>query len=134
MDADGVSPVYVGSAIFKDSVHPCKIAPSVRPPCRVPYGSTEFEHNGRYDLLPISPDMEWVPTKNGEIPPGRRPVEGGYETGGEKLHHALGNIGGVDVPGKTGKHLVSGSLYPLLSPLGTYVIETSIGRREHTFW
>jgi len=49
--------------------------------------------------------MEWVPTQNGEIPPGRRPVEGGYESNGEKLYHALGNIDGVDVPGKTGKHL-----------------------------
>ena len=57
--------------------------------------------------------MEWVQTKNGEIPPGRRPVEGGYESGGEKLYHALGNIDGVDVPGKTGTHLVSGSLQPI---------------------
>ena len=51
--------------------------------------------------------MEWVPTRNGEVPPGRRPVEGGYESDGEKLYHALGNIDGVNVPGKTGKHLVS---------------------------
>lgn len=107
MDANGVSPVYVGSAIFDDSVHPCKIAPSVHPPCRVPYGGTEHDHHGRYDLLPITPDMEWIPTKNGEIPPGRRPVEGGYESGGQKLYHALGKIGEVDVPGKTGAHLVS---------------------------
>lgn len=106
-DADGESPVFVGSAILKDSVHPCKIVPSVHPPCRVPWGGTELEHHGRYDLLPITPDMEWVPTKNGEIPHGRRPVEGGYESGGEKLYHALGNINGVDVPGKAGKHLVS---------------------------
>ena len=107
VDANGVSPVYVGSAIFDDSVHPCKIAPSVHPPCRVPYGGTERAHHGRYDLLPITPDMEWVPTRNGEVPPGRRPVEGGYESDGEKLYHALGNIDGVNVPGKTGKHLVS---------------------------
>ena len=132
MDADRTSPVFVGSAIFDDSVHPCKIVPSVRPPCRVPYGGTECEHNGRYDLLPITPDMEWVPTRNGEIPPGRRPVEGGYESGGEKLYHALGNIDGVDVPGKTGRHLVSGS--PTSVPLGTYAIDISIGWREHTFW
>ena len=114
MDADGVSPVFVGSAIFDDSVHPCKIAPSVNPPCRVPYGGTEFEHKGRYDLLPITPDMEWVPTKDGEVPSGRRPIEGGYESNGGKLYHALGNINGVDVPGKTGKHLVSGP--PIFTP------------------
>ena len=46
-DADGVSPVYVGSAIFPDSVHPCKIAPHLTPNiCRVPYGGTEYEHSG----------------------------------------------------------------------------------------
>ena len=135
-DADGVSPVFVGSAILPDSVHPCKIAPSVHPPCRVPYGGTELEHHGRYDLLPITPDMEWVPTKNGEIPHGRRPVEGGYESGGEKLFHALGKVNGVDVPGKTGKHLVSGFLIsaPPSIFLGIYVIEIRIERREHTFW
>ncbi|KAF9646477.1 hypothetical protein BDM02DRAFT_3067698, partial [Thelephora ganbajun] len=105
VDADGVSPVFVGSAILDNSVHPCKIAPSFRPPCRVSYGGTELEHKGRYDLLPITPDMEWVSTKNGEIPPGRRAVEGGYESNGEKLYHALGNIDGVNVPGKAGKHL-----------------------------
>jgi len=115
MDANGVSPVYVGSAILDDSVHPCKIAPSVHPPCRVAYGGTEKDHHGRYDLLPITSDMEWVPTKNGEIPPGRRPIEGGYESGGDKLYHALGNIDGVDVPGKTGKHLAGANI-----PFGDY--------------
>ena len=42
----------------------------------------------------------------GRIPQGRRPVEGGYESNGVKLLHALGNIDGVSVPGKTGEHLV----------------------------
>ena len=102
-----MSPVYVGSAIFEDSVHPCKIAPSVHPSCRVAFGGIEKDHHGRYDLLPITPEMEWVQTHNGELPPGRRLVEGGYESNGEKLYHALGKIGEVEVPGKTGKHLVS---------------------------
>ena len=106
-DADGKTPVFVGSAIFEDSVHPCKIVPSLRPPCRVAYGGTEREHHGRYDLLPISPEMEWVPTREGKIPQGRRPVEGGYESNGVKLFHALGSMDGVNVPGKTGQHLVS---------------------------
>lgn len=105
-DADGVSPVYVGSALFASSVHPCKIAPSLHPtPCRVPYGGGEFEHKGRYDLLPITIDMEWVRTSRGEIPAGRQPVEGGYEENGGKLYHALANVNGVKVPGKCGKHL-----------------------------
>jgi hypothetical protein len=55
----------------------------------------------------MTSEMEWVPTRDGEIPPGRRPVEGGYEANGKKLYHALGDIDGVDVPGKTGIHLVS---------------------------
>ena len=111
VDADGVSPVFIGSAmLYDDCVHPCKIIPSVHPPCRVPYGDNEVEHHGKYNLLPITPDMEWVPTKNGQIPRGRRPVEGGYEANGEKLFHAIGNINGIDVPGKTGRHLVSRSL------------------------
>jgi hypothetical protein len=106
MHADGVSPVFVGSAIFDDSIHPCKIVPSLRPPCRVAYGSSEFEHHGKYELLPLTSEMEWVPTKGGEIPHGRRPVEGGFESDGPKLYHALGDINGLTVPGQTGKHLV----------------------------
>lgn len=49
--------------------------------------------------------MEWVHTSAGRIPPGRRPVEGGYEEQGSKLYHAIGVISGVGVPGKTGEHL-----------------------------
>jgi hypothetical protein len=109
LDSNGVSSIYLASAILEDSVHPCKIAPSVHPPCRVSYDGGELHHHGRYDLLPITSDMEWVPTSDGEIPPGRRPIEGGYESNGEKLYHALGTIGGVDVPGKTGVHLVGRS-------------------------
>ena len=106
-DFDGSTPVFIGSAIFPDSVHPCKIIPSLHPPCRVPYGGSEVAHHGRYDLLPITQDMEWVPTRDGQIPPGRRPVEGGYESHGSKLYHALGFIQGVYVPGKAGEHIVS---------------------------
>ncbi|EPQ54075.1 hypothetical protein GLOTRDRAFT_77982 [Gloeophyllum trabeum ATCC 11539] len=105
-DADGQSPVFLGSALFPNSVHPCKIVPSLNPPCRVPYGGGEHEHNGRYDLLPFTPEtMEWVPTSHGRIPDGRRPVEGGYEEHGAKLYHALAQVSGIHVPGKTGEHL-----------------------------
>lgn len=54
--------------------------------------------------------MEWVATASGVVPPGRRPVMGGYELWGGRptdLYHARGMIDGVLVPGKTGKHLVS---------------------------
>ncbi|OCH95380.1 hypothetical protein OBBRIDRAFT_709083, partial [Obba rivulosa] len=105
-DADGRSPVFVGSAIFPNSVHPCKIAPHLAPPCRVAYGGRELEHHGRYDLLPFDPHtMEWVPASQGQIPFGRRPVEGGYEENGTKLYHGLATIRGVRVPGKVAEHL-----------------------------
>ncbi|KAG1793567.1 uncharacterized protein BJ212DRAFT_1490395 [Suillus subaureus] len=90
-DADGISPVFIGSAIFQRSVHPCKIAPHLPNPCRVPYGSAEVEHNGRYDLLPFDPEtMEWVRTSLGRIPHNRDPVAGGYEESGQSLYHAMG--------------------------------------------
>ncbi|GAW10017.1 hypothetical protein LENED_012240 [Lentinula edodes] len=105
-DADGVSPVFMGSAIFPDSVHPCKIVPALDPKCMVPYGGREHHHHGRYDLLPLdSNTMEFVRTSHGQIPHGRRPVEGGYEENGSKLYHGIATVNGVQVPGKTGLHL-----------------------------
>lgn len=40
-DADGVSPMFFGSAIFDNSVHPCKIVPALDPKCMVPFGGSE---------------------------------------------------------------------------------------------
>lgn len=105
-DADGVSPVFVGSALLNGSVHPCKIGPHLQPFASVPYGGAEYGHHGRFDLLPFRPDqMEFVHTSHGVIPAGRRPVEGGYEENGNKLYHAVAVVNGVRVPGKTGEHL-----------------------------
>ncbi|KAF5367503.1 hypothetical protein D9758_003680 [Tetrapyrgos nigripes] len=122
-DLDG-SPVFIGSALFDKSVHPCKIAPNLGSVCLVAYGGGERAHDGRYDLLPFDPNtMEWVPASHGRIPDGRRPVEGGYEENGERLYHgesqecwsmrphnnttfeAVGVVSGIKVPGKTGAHL-----------------------------
>lgn len=106
VDADGHSPVFIGSALFGSSVHPCKIAAHLNPPASVPYAGQEYAHHGRYDLLPFDPQqMEFVPTAHGQIPAGRRPIEGGYEESGPKLYHAIGVVDGVRVPGKTGEHL-----------------------------
>ncbi|KAF5381990.1 hypothetical protein D9615_004325 [Tricholomella constricta] len=105
-DGDGVSPIFIGSALFANSVHPCKIGPHLQPFASVAYGGVEHGHEGRYDLLPFIPQtMEWVHTSYGQIPPGRRPIEGGYEETGEKLYHGLVTLNGVKVPGKTGEHL-----------------------------
>ncbi|KAG6332259.1 hypothetical protein ID866_6830 [Astraeus odoratus] len=106
-DADGFSPVFIGSAILEDnSVHPCKVAPRLIPVCRVPYAGVELAHYGRYDVLPFDPDtMEWVPASRGRVPHGCNPVPGGYEENGSQLYHAIGVVDGVRVPGKTGIHL-----------------------------
>lgn len=109
VDADGKSPVFLGSAIMErgEGVHPCKIAPGLPTPCRVPFAGRELEHRGRYDLLPFVPEqMEFVLASHGQIPPGRRPVKGGFEKSGQELYHAVATINGVKVPGKTGAHLV----------------------------
>ena len=104
-DLDG-SPVYIGSALFSNSVHPCKIGRHLQPHASVPYGGKEQGHHGRYDLLPYKPDqMEFVLTSYGRIPPGRRPVEGGYEDHGAKLYHAVAWVNGIRIPGKTAEHL-----------------------------
>jgi len=105
-DADGKSPIFVGSALMQYSVHPCKIAPKLPQPCYVSYGGAEIVHDGRYDLLPFVPEhMEFVLTSSGRIPPGRRPVKGGFEHDGKELYHAVAVIEGIKVPGKTGSHL-----------------------------
>jgi len=106
-DADGKSPVFIGSALMQDSVHPCKIVPNMQnQACRVSYGGTEIAHEGRYDLLPFVPAlMEFVPASNGHVPHGRKPVKGGFEQNGTELYHAVAVIDGVKVPGKAGIHL-----------------------------
>lgn len=104
-DSDG-SPIFIGSALFEKSVQPCKIGPHLNPFALVAFGGLEHGHHGRYDLLPFIPQtMEFVRTSHGRIPPGRRPIEGGYEEHGGKLYHAVAYINGMRVPGKTGEHL-----------------------------
>ena len=54
--------VWVGSAISDDGVHPCKLAPHLRPVARVPYGGTEHGHEGRLvsPTYPSIPDQQLV--------------------------------------------------------------------------
>ncbi|PVF95307.1 hypothetical protein CPB86DRAFT_596357 [Serendipita vermifera] len=104
-DVDG-SPVFLGSGIMGTTVQPCKICPARPLPCVIPYGGWEVNHPGRYDLLPFDPEtMEWVPTRFGRVPAGRKAVEGGYEDHGVRLYHAVGYFEGHLIPGKTGVHL-----------------------------
>ncbi|KAJ7618725.1 hypothetical protein FB45DRAFT_170772 [Roridomyces roridus] len=89
-----------------ESVHPCRVAPHLNPPCLVPFGGGVIEHFGRYDVLVVDGGkMVWVQSSYGRIPKGYTPVDGGYEITGQKLYHAVANVGGIFVPGKTGPHL-----------------------------
>ncbi|KAI5474180.1 hypothetical protein MNV49_003989 [Pseudohyphozyma bogoriensis] len=102
----GGEPVYVCSALLGGSVCPTKCAPHLPGYVRYPYGGQEKEHQGRFDILPITQAMEWVPASHGQIPKGRTPVEGGFEENGAHLFHAMVSIAGdLRVPGKTGLHL-----------------------------
>lgn len=55
--------------------------------------------------------MKWYDAKDGGVPEGREPIQGGYEESGEQLYHALARINGFWVPGKTGVHL-KGANFP----------------------
>ncbi|SJL14313.1 uncharacterized protein ARMOST_17769 [Armillaria ostoyae] len=103
-DTNG-APIYVGSAIFRKSVHPCKIEPHLRVPCSVPYLSGKIAHTGRYDLLPFNPDtMEFVRTSRGRFPAGRKLVRGGYDEDGSPLYHGVTVYNGIKIPGKALTH------------------------------
>lgn len=108
-DADG-SPVYVASVILNDQVVPCKAIPTLPGAARWCWGGEErWDGNARYDILPITKEMEWVQARDGQLPKGRRAVEGGYESDGKQLYHALVTVQhgqqALRVPGKTGEHL-----------------------------
>ncbi|KAG8769861.1 hypothetical protein FRC12_004683 [Ceratobasidium sp. 428] len=107
VDSTG-QPVYVGSALVDGSnVQPCRITPSG---VFFAANGAEVPHNGRYDLLPLTDAMEWVPASGGAPPPGKRLVEGGIENG-SPLYHAAARVNSVFVPGKAGPAL-GGALIP----------------------
>lgn len=89
--------------------------------------------------------MEFVRTSRGQIPPGRRPVEGGYEENGwhavvtkpakpnsskyftgSKLYHGIATVNGVQVPGKTGLHLYVSISYCLYLPINRIVLSSAV--------
>ncbi|KAK0472441.1 hypothetical protein IW261DRAFT_1570795 [Armillaria novae-zelandiae] len=104
-DTNG-APIYIGSAIFRKSVHPCKIGPHLPVPCSVPFGGRKRAHKGRCDLLPFNPDtMEFVRTSHGCLPEGRKLIKGGYEEDGTPLFHGVAMHKGIRIPGKTSPYL-----------------------------
>ncbi|KAF9447733.1 hypothetical protein P691DRAFT_760498 [Macrolepiota fuliginosa MF-IS2] len=111
---DGI-PIFMVS-ILHETGHVCPGKVGFRPDGpHVYFGfwHKEYRHFGQYDLFPFVPEqMEWVRTSCGQVPPGRRPIQGGYEPHGDKLYHALANVDGVDIPGKAGEHLPAGAHVP----------------------
>lgn len=49
-------PIYVCSAILGTAIHPAKAGPHLSPPVRMSFAGKEILHEGRYDLLPITPE------------------------------------------------------------------------------
>ncbi|KAK0431632.1 ankyrin repeat-containing domain protein [Armillaria borealis] len=77
-DTNG-DPIYIGSAILRDAVLPCKIGSHLSVSCLVPSHGCEIAHMGRYNLLLFNPDtMEFVHTSRGHFPAGRKLVKGGH--------------------------------------------------------
>ncbi|VDC06812.1 unnamed protein product [Peniophora sp. CBMAI 1063] len=109
VDADG-SPVMIGSALVDGAVHPCKITLSRLgdagfSPVRMAYRGSETVHFGVYEVLEVNEDtMEWVSARDGRLPRGRAPVEGGYDREGRRFYYAVTTIKGFGVPGKASEH------------------------------
>jgi len=98
VDSTG-QPVYVGSALVNGTnVQPCRVTPSG---CFIASDGVEVPHTGRYDILPLTDAMEWVPASGGATPSGKRVVEGGIENG-SSLYHACARVNSVMLPGKAG--------------------------------
>lgn len=49
-------PIYVCSAILGTAIHPAKAGPHLSPPVRMTFAGKEILHEGRFDLLPITPE------------------------------------------------------------------------------
>lgn len=108
--------VYFGSARYADTIRPCKIVRVVSPvdhlECYVVAGHTAILHNEYFDLLSYDASVyELVEAQSGVVPPGKRPVNGGYDQQGRALYHgiALHSESGrkYRVPGEVSEHTVS---------------------------
>ncbi|PBK87742.1 hypothetical protein ARMGADRAFT_860439, partial [Armillaria gallica] len=92
--------IYIGSAILRDAVLPCKIGPHLPVPCLVPSRGCEIAYMGCYDLLPFNPNtMEFVCTSQGHFPAGRKLVKGGHNQDGTPLYHGVAILNGIRIPG-----------------------------------
>ncbi|KAH8813407.1 hypothetical protein DL96DRAFT_1716315 [Flagelloscypha sp. PMI_526] len=96
-------PLYFASLIHESQVIPGKAGDHLHRKVGAPLRGKELT-GPQFDILPFDPTtMELVPSSNGIIPGGRRPIEGGYEANGT-TYHALVHVDGVYLPGKFHEH------------------------------
>ncbi|KAH7101005.1 hypothetical protein BKA62DRAFT_639276 [Auriculariales sp. MPI-PUGE-AT-0066] len=108
----GGQEIFLGLVPFEGGLQPCKVVKQFQPPARYGYAGSEFEWFEDYYLVPFDGSrMEWVSTSRGRPPPGKRPVEGGCESDGSPLYHAIGEVDGVRTLGKVNEAL-GGALFP----------------------
>lgn len=102
--------VFLGLAPIEGGLHPCKVVEGFVPPVRYSWGGGEFLWDQDYYIVPFDgARMEWAPASHGVTPAGKRLVEGGRESDGRPLYHAVATVDGVRVLGKAGEHLYGAS-------------------------
>ena len=106
-DANSDKKVYFASTHLNGSLCPCKASESDTPMATAAWGWKEHFCES-FTILRFNRDlMELVWVYGSDcVPPGRRPVIGGYEGGGETLYHAVAEWDGHLIPGKAAPHLV----------------------------
>lgn len=106
VDVDGCLN-FLGSALIleggRHSQYPCRIA--VRNPasftCYICLDGEEKEHYGKWELQPIDEKrMEWVSAGDGNLPEGRKPVKGGYQTFRRSLWYAVATVNSREYIGR----------------------------------
>lgn len=87
--------IFLGSALVvseeSHALEPCQVVVknTASFSCLVQTDRPQKKHDGRFEIQPFdSRRMKWVAPFDGKVPPGRSPVQGGYDCS-EVLYHAL---------------------------------------------
>ena len=108
----------------------------------VPFAGSEKVHEGECYLVPFDRDLmelvkvqggntEYAVKSGGERARKLAHVEGGKEDDGTPLHFAVGTVNGLRMPGKAGKHLVSGlhvMNFDMILPCSLTSLPSTLGR------
>ncbi|KAF8547797.1 hypothetical protein OG21DRAFT_842479 [Imleria badia] len=102
---------FFASVLHEGSITPSWAFPNQQPCMFAHEGTTVTTCAGPYCVLPYLRDrMVLVPAADGKIPAGITPVEGGRDTQGRLLYHAVGWVsrnGRARMMGMAAEHLVS---------------------------